>query len=359
MKQFLATPILPALTIMLPIVINFLMPLVSTMEVKNVKLGVVDHDRSVLSSRLIDQISESTYFHLTDYSDTYAGALDQLSIGRCDVIIEIPDGMERDLMAGRNVDVFMSANAVNNTKGTMGTGYLSNIISDFTTELQEAAGTAISAASPASIQIQYRYNPHLNFRLFMVPAMMTMVLILLCGFIPTLNIVTEKSNGTIEQINVSPVSKLEFILAKVVLYGLMGLVSLSLALLIGHFVYGIGAYGGYFEIYVAAVLFLLFMSGFGMIVSNVSDTILQAIFTMFFFVMIFLLMSGLFTSISSMTPWAQYITYALPTRYFIESMRSICLKGSTFADLHFNFLMLAGFAVLSNTVAILTYKKQS
>ncbi len=358
-KQFMSNPILPGLTVMLPILINLLMPLVATMEVKNVRLGVVDHDRSALSSRLVDQISESTYFHLTDYSDTYAGAMDKLSVGRCDIILEIPDGLERDLMAGQNVEVFMSANAVNNTKGSMGTGYLSNIISDFTTELQQSTGATISAASPASIQIQYRYNPHLNYRLFMVPAMMTMVLILLCGFIPTLNIVGEKSSGTIEQINVSPVHKLEFILAKVVLYGLTGLVSLSLALLIGRFVYGIGAYGGYAEIYVAALLFLLFMSGFGMIISNISDTILQAIFTMFFFVMIFMLMSGLFTSVSSMTQWAQYITYALPTRYFVELMRSVCLKGSTFSDLHFNFLMLAGFAVISNAVAILTYKKQS
>ncbi len=357
-RQFVASTFLPVMTCMMPLLINLLMPLVATMEVKNVKLGVVDHDRSVLSTRMLDKISESTYFDLIDYNDTYAGALDELGLGRLDVILDIPEGFEKDLMSGKNVEVFMSANAVNNTKGSMGTGYLSSILADFGTEIQTAAGMVLASA-PASIEVQYRYNPHLNYRLFMVPAMMIMVLILLCGFIPTLNIVMEKSNGTIEQINVSPVSRFEFILAKVVLYGAMGLISLTIALTIGRFVYGICSYGGYAEIYVAALLFLLFMSGFGMIVSNISDAIMQAIFTMFFFVMIFMLMSGLFTGISSMEPWAQYITYALPTRYFVELMRAVCLKGSNFSDLSFNYLMLAGFAVLSNTIAILTYRKQS
>ncbi|MCD8206418.1 MAG: ABC transporter permease [Bacteroidales bacterium] len=357
-RQFVATRYLPVMMIVMPLMINLLMPLVANMEVKNVKLGVVDHDRSVLSTRLIDEISESSYFDLINYNDTYAGALDELGLGKLDVILELPDGFEKELMTGKNVEVFMSANAVNNTKGSMGTGYLSSILTDFASELQTAAGMVLASA-PATIEVQYRYNPHLNYRLFMVPAMMIMVLILLCGFIPTQSVVMEKVNGTIEQINVSPVSRLEFILTKVLFYGIMGLITLTIALTIGRFVYGICSYGGYAEIYVAAVLFLLFMSGFGMIISNISDGIMQAIFTMFFFIMIFMLMSGLFTGIASMATWAQYITYALPTRYFVELMRAVCLKGSNFTDLSFNYLMLTGFAVVTNFIAIMTYRKQS
>ncbi len=356
-RQFMGTRIMPIVSIMLPLVSMLLMPLVATMEVKDVNLCIVDHDRSSLSTRLTNQIISSDYFIFTSQEETYQEALDQLGLGKCDIILEIPEGMERDLMRGETVDVYIAANAVNSTKGSMGSGYLSNIIADFATELQ--SNNAVLTASPMSLEVQYRYNPHMSYRRFMVPALMIMVLVMLCGFLPTLSIVMEKENGTIEQINVSPVSKLQFILTKVLTFGLAGMFSFILSFSIGRFVYGVGAYGGYPEILVGAILFLLFMAGLGMIISNISSTILQSMFTMMFFVLILMLMSGIFTSVSSMATWAQYITYVLPTRYFVGLMRSVCLKGSHFADLRLEYCALAIAAVAINAIAIITYRKQS
>lgn len=249
--------------------------------------------------------------------------------------------------------MYIAANAVNSTKGSMGAGYLSSIVSSFSTEESGAS------ASPVSLSVQYIYNNHLNYRLFMVPAFLIMVLIAICGFLPTLNIVSEKEKGTIEQINVTPVSKFEFMASKIIFYGILGLIIFTLSFLVGKLVYGIAPYGGYGALYLAAVLFLLFMAGFGLTISNFSNTLQQAVFVMFFFMMIFVLMSGLFTPASSMVPWAYKFTYLLPSRYFVDLMRAVCLKGSGIADVWFEFVMLSVFTVLMNAVAVITYRKRS
>ena len=174
-----------------------------------------------------------------------------------------------------------------------------------------------------------------------------------------MSIVSEKENGTIEQINVSPVRKRDFILSKVVFYGLLGIFAFTISILIAHFVYGLASNGGMLEIYVSAMIFLVFMGGFGLVISNYSETLLQAVFLMLFFVLIFMLMSGIFTPVSSMETWSQYVTYILPTRYFVNILRAVCLKGSHFADMSFDFIMLSVFAVFINVFAIVTYKKQN
>lgn len=382
MKQFNSNRFMPFVLVLLPVVLMLFVPLLANMEIRNVRLMIVDHDRSATSALLTDRIAQSEYFRFAGYCDTYSGAMDEMGMGHTDMIMEIPAGMERRIGRGEQVEIFIAANAVNSTKGSIGGGYLSSIITDFAEELaaglyatgapvqasgQETSGVGAApsgaglgngAAMPLTVNPQFRYNPHLDYKLFMVPAMMIVVIILIGGFFATMSIVSEKEAGTIEQINVTPVRKRDFISSKVVFYGILGLIAFTLAFLIGHFVYGLAPHGGLPELYVGAVLFLVFMAGFGLIISNYSDTLLQSVFLMLFFVLIFMLMSGVFTPVSSMETWAQYLTYFLPTTYFVNILRAVCLKGSQFSDLTFNYIMLSVFAVLINVIAIVTYKKQ-
>ncbi len=354
-RQFFGNPFMPVVLILLPVLLMLIVPLAANMEIRDVRVTIVDSDRSGLSSRLADRISESGYFILVSYEDTYAGAVDELGKGNTDIIVEIPEGMESKVAKGENVGIYIAANAVNSTKASIGGGYLSSIVTGF------SASEAAASAGPAPLTVvpRFRYNPHLEYKLFMVPALMIVIIVLVGGFFPTLSIVSEKENGTIEQINVSPVRKRDFIFSKVVFYGVLGIFAFTLTFLIAHFVYGLALNGGMLEIYTGAVIFLIFMAGFGLIISNYSDTLLQSVFIMFFFVLVFMLMSGIFTPVSSMETWSQYVTYALPTRYFVNILRSVCLKGSTFTDLTFDFVMLSAFAVVINAVAVITYKKQS
>lgn len=355
-KQFKVNPFFPKLIFAFPVMIMLIAPLIATMDVKNINLTIINHDNSTTAERLIKKIEASEYFKLQSIETSYQKGIEAIDYGSTDLLLQIPEGMERNLYAGNSVELYIAANSVNSTKGSMGNGYLSNILNDFTNDLNINSS---AIALPIHISVQYLYNPHLNYRLFMVPAMMIIVLILLCGFLPALNIVTEKERGTIEQINVTPVSKLQFIASKLIFYCLLGIIVFTITFILGKSIYNIAPYGNIHIIYFAAILFMLFIAGFGLLISNFSSSLQQAIFTMFFFVMIFMLLSGLFTPVSSMVPWAQSLTYILPPRYFVNIMRCVCLKGSGLADLWFDFTMLTAIMLITNTIAISTYKKQN
>lgn len=188
---------------------------------------------------------------------------------------------------------------------------------------------AVSSAVPnVSLSVRNWYNPYMDSKYFLIPALMVIVFILLGGFLPTLNIVSEKEKGTIEQINITPVSKFTFIIAKLIPYWMMGFAVLTIAMTLAWAVYDFAPQGNILLIYLFAVLFIIAISGFGLVVSNYSDTLQQAMFVMFFFVLVFMLLSGLFTPISSMPRWAQAIASLTPPRYLIETMRLVYLKGA-------------------------------
>ena len=361
-KQLFRNSFLPKLIFIFPCMIMILMPWAANLEIKNINLNVVDNDRSVVSRRLVDKLGASTYFRLTALPDTYDEALYGIEAGTADVILEIPRDFEKDWINGKAPRLLVAANAVNGTKGSLGGSYLSAIIGDYTRELKSEMAVRPLADKPLpriGISTLNLYNPTLNYKLFMVPALMVMLLTLICGFLPALNVVGEKEAGTIEQINVTPVGKFTFITAKLIPYWIIGLLVLTLAMVIAWVAYGLVPVGSIWIIYVVTLLFSFVMSGLGVSIANCSSTMQQSMYVMFFFIIIFQLMSGLMTPIDSMPQWAQYITYVIPPRYFIEIMRSVYLKGSMFSELWQDFSMLAVFAVFVCLAAMITYKKQS
>lgn len=354
--QFLRNPFLPRMAFLFPAAVMLIFPWVTTMDVRHIGVSVVDNDHSQASQRIVQKIAASDYFTLQSLSDNFAVPLAKIEDGDTDAILEIPDGFEEGMTNGSPLPVSISANGVNATKGSLGMQYLAQTLASTLTELRAEQGLP---PLPEQIVVQNRYNPTLEYRNYMIPALMIMLLITICGFLPALNLVSEKEIGTIEQINVTPLSQFHFTLAKLILYWVIGFGVLTLAMLLGWIVYGLLPVGSFAAIYLAALLFILVMSGFGVIMANYSATMLQAIFGMFFFVMIFILMSGLMTPISSMPEWAQRATYFLPPRYFIDIMRAVYLKGASFAELWHNYAALGGFAILFNTCAVLSYKKQA
>ena len=337
-KEFLQirrNAFLPKLIIMFPIVIMCVMPWVMQMEVKNIVVDVVDIDHTVESQRLVQQIAASNYFIFGGQKNTYAEAMKDIEKGRADVILEIRDGK-----------YLIAANAVNGTKGSMGSAYLSQIVS--------APFSASSATSVLTL-----YNKQQNYKLFMIPALFAIVMMLMTGFLPTLNIVGEKEAGTIEQINVTPVSKWSFILAKLIPYWLIALFVITVCLLLAWLVYGITPGGPIWLVYVLAMLLALFFSSFGLIVSNYSDTMQQAMFVMWFFVVSIMLLSGLFTPTRSMPQWAYLTTYVNPMHYFIDAIRTVFIRGGGLHETAHQVLALAGIGTLMGCWAVQSYKKNS
>ena len=199
-------------------------------------------------------------------SASYEEGLRNIEIGTADIVMEIPRHLERDWMNGEDAHVLIAANAVNGTKGGLGSSYLSSIINDYAAELrsEHPEAATVSGAFP-SIQVdtQGLFNPNLNYKLYMIPALMVMLLTLICGFLPALNVVSEKEVGTIEQINVTPVPKFVFILAKLLPYWLIGFLVLTVCFILAWLIYGIVPVGHFLLIYFFAVLFVLVMSSLG------------------------------------------------------------------------------------------------
>jgi ABC-2 type transport system permease protein len=285
---------------------------------------------------LIQQIAASNYFIFGGQKDTYAEAMKDIEKGTADIILEIRDGK-----------YLIAANAVNGTKGAMGSAYLSQIVtSDYS--------SLTSHFSPLVL-----YNKGKDYKLFMIPALFAIVMMLMTGFLPTLNIVGEKESGTIEQINVTPVSKWSFILAKLIPYWLIALFIITVCLLLAWIVYGITPAGPVWLVYVLAMLLALFFSSFGLIISNYSDTMQQAMFVMWFFVVSIMLLSGLFTPTRSMPEWAYLTTYINPMHYFIEAIRTVFIRGGGLHETAHQVLALAGIGTLMGCWAVQSYKKNS
>ena len=360
-KQLFRNPFIPKLILLFPCMIMILMPWAASLEVKNIRLDIIDSDHSSLSRRLVQEVMASTYFKVHACPPSYDEALQHVEAGSADIILEIARGFEKEWMRGGSPRVLVSANAVNGTKGGMGSSYLSSIVTGYVQQLaeeMEGVSVPVNSMPRIGVEVLNLYNPWLNYKLFMVPALMVMLLTLICGALPALNVVGEKEAGTIEQINVTPVGKFTFIRAKLIPYWLIGLVVLSIAFLLAWLLYGILPVGHFLTVYFFSIIFLFLVSGFGLVVSNYSSTLQQAMFVMFFFILILVLMSGLFTPIHSMPQWAQAVTYINPLRYFVEVMRTVFLRGGGIADLLPQLGALLLFAAVFNGWAVLSYRKR-
>lgn len=374
------------LIVMFPIMIMCVLPWVMNQEVKNIVVDVVDNDHSSLSTQLTHRIEASDYFVLADQSANYAEALNRVERSQADIILEIPPHFERQLVRGEHPSLFIAANAVDGTKGSMGTAYLSHIISQhfstnaFLNKLRtqplviksetssstsassssiSATSSSISAAASSIVSELYLYNKHLNYKVFMIPALMAILIMLICGFLPSLNIVSEKEVGTIEAINVTPVKKWEFILAKLIPYWAIGMLILTICFLVSWLMYGVTPVGSIGLIYLLAILLALSFSGLGLIISNYNETMQQAVFVMWFIVMLLLLLSGLLTPVRSMPHWAYLTIYVNPVHYFIDAIRTVFVRGGDFSCIRHQIFALTLFAIVMNVWAVMSYRKNA
>lgn len=357
-KLIMRDKFMPKIIIVLPIVQLLILPLAANFEMKNINVSLVDRDRSVLSQKLAEKITSSGYFRITGSDADYGKAMSDIESNRSDLILEIPQGFEKDLKTENAATVMVSVNAVNGSKGGLASSYMASILNDFSESLNPPSVSGIRQAGIRT-ETSFLYNLHLSYKNYMVPGILVFLLTIICSVVSALNIVGEKENGTIEQMNVSPVSKSMFILSKLIPFWIIGFIVLTIGIAASYIVYGIYPAGSFAVIYAFAAVYILAFTGLGLLLSNGAATTQQAMFTAMFFIMIFLLLSGLFTPISSMPRWAQYITYLNPVRYFIEVMRMVFLKGSSFYDVLPQFAVICGFAVLANVLAVRTYRKSA
>ena len=360
-RQIFRDPSILRIIFIMPAIQLLLLPWAADYEIKNIRLSVVDHDHSAYSRNLISRITSSGYFQLHDYTSSYKEALKDVELKDVDIILEIPVGFEKTLVKEDASNLFLAVNAINGVKANLGGAYLRGIIQDFNRQIR-AEWIQLPRFSPETtigVTSSNWFNPSMNYKFFMVPGILVVLLTMVGSFLASLNIVKEKEIGTIEQINVTPVRKSQFILGKLIPFWVLGMIILTLGLLISRVAYGIIPAGSLLTIYVFAGVYLLAVLGLGLLVSTFTGTQQQAMLISFFMMMVFILLGGLYTSVDSMPGWAQVIVKINPVYYFIEVMRMVVLKGSGLADITRQLLVMLGFAVVLNGWAVINYRKRN
>ena len=350
--------ILPLLLIM-PFIQLIILGYAADFEVKNLNLHIIDNDQSNLSRSLVSKFSASPYFRIVNSSFSHKQGMKDIKSGDVDLILEIPSKFESKLINNREVSpVHLSIDAVNGVKAGLANAYASLIIRDFNIKtIAKSTGKAVML--PIGITWANWFNPDMNYSTFMVPGILVLLVTMVGIFLAAIIIVREKEIGTIEQLNVTPIKKYQFILGKLIPFFIIGFIELSLGLLVAKFIFNIHFEGNIFLVYAFTLVYLPAVLGIGLFISTISDTQQQAMFISWFFFVIFILMSGLFTPIENMPPWAQKITIFNPIKYFIEFMRMVLLKGSVFKDVINYFITMGIFVVVANSMAIWNYKKTS
>ena len=352
---------------MLPII--FVLPLVqllilsnaASFEIKNIKFSYVDNDHSVSSRELISKFEASKYFNIIESFSSKKEADLNMQTGKVDVILEIPIHFERNLIKENSSNLSVSINAIDGATAGVESVYISQIINGFNQKIQTQLYQYNEASYLQPVHIMtipsFWYNNTLNYKTFMVPGILVLLVTMLTLFLSSMNIVREKEIGTLEQINVTPIHKYQFIIGKLFPFWVLGLVILTVGLIIAKVIFSVPILGNIGLIYFFTSVYLLVILGIGLIISNYSDTQQQAMFIAWFFTVIFILMSGLFTPIESMPQWAQNLTLLNPIRYFVEIIRMVMLKGATFSDISRPFFMIVFYAFALNGVAVWSYKK--
>ena len=351
---------------MLPII--FVAPLVQLLvlvhaadfEVRNVRLLVSDMDGSATSRALIARFTASERFKVEPVRGGFPSGMEALDEGRADAFLRIPAGFEKDIQRGISAPVMLDLNGVDGQFASIVLVYARTIIAaGQVAVVQRVHGGSAGQALPVETIPRFWYNMRMNYKTLMVPGLLVVLVTLVGMFLSSMNIVREKEIGTIEQINVTPISKWQFILGKLLPFWFISLFLLAIGLAVGRIAFDIPIEGSLLLLFAFAAVYLWVMLGLGLLISTFSDTQQQSMFLSWFFLVIFILLSGLFTPIDNMPLWAQRITWFNPVSYFVEVVRMVLLKGSGAAQIAKHFAVTIAFALGINGLAVVSYRKRA
>lgn len=348
---------------MLPII--FVLPVVQllvlihavTFDIRNLKMVVVDNSHSAESRALVSRFVGSSFFVLTDYASNMEQANNYLDENEADIAVVIPADFSRSQVKDGHANIQLLANSINTMQATLANGYANAIVGDY----MRAKLPPEMADSQYQVETSPRfwYNPTLDYEVYMFPGIMVVLVTAIGLFLSGMNVVREKELGTMEQLNVTPIRKWQFIVGKMLPFVIIGVFEITIGILLGRVIYNIPFEGSVGLLYIATLAYLIVVVSFGLIISTVSSNQQQSMFISWFFMMIFLMMSGLFNIAESMPQWAIWLNRVNPIAYFVVIIRMIMIKGSTLVDVLEPFSILVAYALITVVSAVALYQKRA
>jgi ABC-2 type transport system permease protein len=358
-KQIFRNRFMLPVIFIIPVVQMILLTYAASLEMKDIKMVVVDQDHSSASRLLVSRFSGSPFFKMSRHTADYEEALRLLTRDKVDVILHIRHNFEKRLYTEKETDLQLVVNAINATEAGLVNSYCAQIISGFNNQIREEWFSHDVSAVVTSLEInpQLWYNPMLDYKIYMFSGILVIIVTLIGMLLTALNLVREKEMGTTEQINVTPIRKYQFIIAKLMPFWIIAIFELAFGLLVGRVLYDLPIVGSLGLLFMVASVYLFLVLGIGMFLSTISNTQQQLMFVAFFFIVTFVLMSGVFTPAESMPDWAQKINYLNPVAYFMKVIRMVLLKGSGFQDISREFYSMLVYACFTLTLAVTNYRK--
>lgn len=395
-KEFLQVfrnPLLLSILVVAPMVEFMIFPYCADYEIKVLDIAFIDNDHTQISKEIINSFNASKIFISHGELQNKKQADEMMKHDKIDLLVEIPYHFEHNLYSRQSTQIAVTANAINSVKAGIGTGYVQEIIGGYMQDFAEAntpgnsqamatqmqmvqtkqasqhknsfsiptTTTNITLGQAADISISniYWYNEQMNYQNLIVPGILVILVTLIGCYVTALNLVREKEIGTIEQVNVTPIRKWQFLIGKMIPFWLLGMIEFAAGLVIMKCIFGISVQGSIPLLLGITAIYLLVMLGLGFFISSVSENQLQSMFIVLFLFIVFVLLSGVFTPTEGMPQWAHKINYLNPMSFYISVIKKIILKGSSFISVQRETIVLAVMAVLINTGAILSYRETS
>lgn len=365
-KEFLQIrrdPVILRMLFIMPMVQLVVLANAATFEVRQSHLWVVDQDRTAASRALITHFTASGRFTVAGFTGAADAGDAALLDGSASAMLVIPEDFSRDVQRDGAATLQLVLNAENGSEAGVIQSYSMEILRRSAQELTATRGSSRSPAlriTPAiEVRIHSRYNPALDYRRFMVPGILVQLITLIGTLMTALNIVREKETGTLDQLNVTPIRPAVFMAAKLLPLWIIGMVEFTAGICIAVFGFDVPLLGSPLILFVGAALFLLAALGVGLWVSTVSDTQQQALFVTFSLIMVYILMSGLFTPVRAMPDWVRAIAQANPLMHFITLVRAVMLKGAGWGDVWRQLVPLGGIGVTILALAVSQYRKRT
>lgn len=355
--QIFRDKFMPKIIFGIPVFQLLILSYAATFEIKLTRIAILDQSHSQESQHLIAKFEASTFYEIAAYVDDFDAAEALLLNSKAHQVLIIPATFATDLEVHKKASVQVLSDAVDGSAAAVRAGYAQSIVAAYNNKLVTNFLGVDKLPLPIQTSYSYWYNPELNYQTYMVPGILALLVTILGMFLSGMNLVKEKEIGTIEQINVTPIKRYQFIIGKLLPFWIISMVIMSFGMVLAKLVFNIPFLGNIGLVYLITAVYLLVVLAIGLIISTFTDTQQQAMFIAWFFLVIFILLSGLFTPTDSMPHWAQEFNRINPVAYYIKALRMVMLKGSGFNDIKELFMAIGIYAILANTIAILRYKK--
>ena len=360
-----------AQVLIVPVVQLLILSNAATFQIANTPTYIVDFDHTSVSRGLATRFAASGHFQIVGQSPSPGLANEALLRGDVTMVLTIPRDFETDLVRTGLAPVELAVNAEKGSAAGIVQSYAANIVDRYSTELGSTLHSASEILAPgagrrspvrggARIDLRTRswYNATLNYQHYMVPGILVALVTLIGTLLTAQNIAREKELGTLEQLNVTPITRGQFIAAKLLPFWVLGLVDLAIGLAVGRFVFDIPMRGSLLLLFGSAGLYLIVALAIGLWISTLVETQQQAMFVTFFIMNVYLLMSGLFTPIDSMPPWVQTLSQLNPVRHFVTITRAVLIKGAGLGDIVQPLAALAVYGAVMLLLAVRQYSKR-